>query len=413
MDLNVNVRNADVVTIKIPFNRELRSSLHRDNFKSGVILTLEGGGHLGFGEAPTLALPSYGPDFTNGAFVAVELFLEMAKGYYESNSKEITIPVGDFIGRLLQSYRGNRPAIAAIEMALLDLYARQNSIGPLETIAQYLNHGEVEYGVGAGALVDRSGDLLDFELEPQGGSLGLLPLSGLDGAEADDSYDYSQYLALIESGFRRIKVKVDGSKGGSILGSLAKVCELNQGFVELSVDANCSLRQPFLLESIYDIGFSYVEDPYEFDSLSNLADSLSNKSGRVALDGCLTSLPVVSDYIKLVNFDIGVLKLDRMGSILEVVRSANALALAGKNFYIGGMYDSPILRRLNGNLIRVLRPTEASDLGADGDYFDCELLPSALRMDDGRLTLPGGVGLCGIFLPNEDQIGISTSLLFV
>lgn len=388
----VQIESVKLIDIRIPFIRPRGSAADPADAKTGCVLIVRGGGHLGFAEAPVFAAPTYDEQFVAQTHAAVELFARAIFALGRKRGAEVEVTLEVAVASLAR-YRGNAAAKAAVEVALLDLYARQSGLGAAEVLAAYARQlGHLGMAGRFAAIDERE------PIEAQGTSLALI------GDEPERLEELERLSAL---GYRRLKVKVDAGSGADALARL-----VSRARVELSADANGSLSDGEQLVSLLGAGFSYVEQPFAPGSFSELARlhrvQLPAGSARLALDESISGPGALRDALALVPFSVAVLKVSRLGGIgglLEAVRIAEAAKIG---FYIGGMYDTPILRRLNTLLIKALQPPEVSDLGPDQDFFGPETPPSVYRLGDGQLMLMRDAGISAPYVPaTEHTVGMS------
>ena len=392
----VNIESVKVIDVRIAFARPRGSAPDPALAKTGCIVIVKGGGHLGFGEAPVFAAPTYDEQFVAQTHAAIGLFVSamLARGRRRGSAVELAV---EEAVAALSRYRGNSAAKAALEIALLDLYARQRGLGASAALAQYARQlGHLGMAGRFAALEEEA------PIPAQGTSLALFD---------DEAQRVSEMERLSRLGYRRLKVKVDAPFDAAALARLVEVAG-----VELSADANGTLSDRSQLAALFDAGFSYVEQPFAPGSLHDLAQlhSVQPEGGpaRIALDESISGPGALRDAIALAPFSVAVLKVSRLGGIaglLEAVRIAEAAKIG---FYIGGMYDTPVLRRLNALLVAALDPPEVSDLGPDADLFGPEIPPSVVRRGDGALSLVGDEGISGPYVPAEEHTTGVSELVF-
>ena len=384
-----------IIDINIPFVRRLGSASNPQLYKSGCVLVFSGAGDLGFGEAPVFVEPTYSEEFVAQTHGALELFLGVVF------AKCANVGLGrakidiDKAMTTLRAFKGNNSAKAAIEIGLLDLYARQNCLAPGVVLAQYArNLGFFEIA----QRFESSAANLTPAILGQGTSLGL---------QFDHSARSLELARLERLGYRRIKVKVNESL------NFGELTELVRGSsVELSCDANGTLVDPQSAIELARCGFSYLEQPFRAGGVGYVRElhrHLTQESDiKLCLDESLCSIEAVEDAIEFIPFSIAVLKLSRLGGIAPLLAAVQKLEAANIAYYIGGMYDTPILRQLNAILIQALQPAEISDLGPDGDYFNREIEPSIYRDDRGLLQLANASYISCAFVVPERYRGYTS-----
>ncbi len=383
--MRVVIESAKILDVAIPFIRPMgwASSASRD--RAGCVLVLSGGGHLGFAGAPTFASPIYDEQFVGQTHGALGLFLAAifaAGTSHRSGAIEISIQEASGV---LKGFKGNTSAKAAIEVAMLDLFGRQRGLRAGETLASYARiRGHCELAARFDSLDETT------SLRAQGTSLGMISTPELRVQELG---------RLASLGYRRVKVKVDSSVE---LGEMRALCASSQ--IELSADANGSMSDPKVVTALFEAGFCYIEQPFVPGSMRSLARLHDLTPAKIALDESISSLAALEDLIAYVRFDIAVLKLSRLGGIGPLLDAVAIAEAAHVGFFIGGMYDTPILRRLNALMVKALAPSEISDLGPDADYFGPSVSPALYRGGDGSLMILADDGISGSYIPGSESI---------
>ncbi len=389
--------------VKMPYSRPMQSRVDSNSYKSTVILLIRGDANLGFGEAPVFEEPRYFEEFTKQAIQALVLMLNgiiKAVSYKSQGAYELDIlDVVEYLRR----YVGNRSVKAAIEMAMVDLWARQQQKGGLPALVEYLSASCNTVNFNSLGVNFNTNCLDYFEVLAQGTSLGL------------DSSSQARIVALARlsaRGYRRVKIKVTNATSASEIRDLQHSLPGSDGLTpELSLDANGSFFSADSVNRILLPEISYVEDPFAEHDLKSIGQLCEKTNARIAFDQEVTSCNRLTDFINYVKFDIATLKLSRLGGLKELVNAISLCSHAAKSFYIGGMYDSPVLRRLNALLITLFDPPEISDLGPESDYFDLGVPPSVIRPSPNSLSIMGDWGITGAFIPANKHVTSSLRVI--
>ena len=396
MDFIVELDNAVTSIVQIPFVGQMQSAANTQNFKSAVILVVGGASNLGFGEAPVFEFPTYSQEFLRQTQAAVALFFtEIVSRVAVSAGTSLSINIIDAV-EYLEKYYGNSSAKTAIEMALVDLWSRQSSIGGVYALQSYLRARGLDL---RSRLFDHEimtlKGLENLELQSQGTALGSDPQNGDRRIALGD---------LLDKGYARVKIKVNGSWDPGEIRGLLDVKMAKARDSKLAIDANRIFRDSSDANDLMQEGIAFIESPFRQTDIKSLSQHCSKAEFDVALDEEVSSLDALVNLINFVKFDIAVLKMSRLGGITQMAKCVTLCRSTKKSFYIGGMYDSPILRRLNALFIAMVDPPEVSDLGPDSDYFNCDVPPSVVRQSSSQLSILGDFGVTGAFIPLANNV---------
>ena len=390
----------EVIRCSLPLYDRHRSTVASNSYKEAVVVVAKSNGHLGFGELAPLPMPFYEEQYLDGAQKVLTYLLSQLSRAFSAGKGFDLRSYREIVGRV----RGWSSAKFAIDIALADLNGRIEGIGPFETLQRWCGANEVLYSISSSlARLDRSFGVRDFIVPPQGTSVG----------------DFASLTrkTLNPNSYRRIKIKVDASKYNDLshFEVLARyIREVSPEF-EVVIDFNETGPSKELLESLLHESVSFFEAPYRVGSIEEGQRLFRDRSYRVAFDESLKDDSRLIDFMGADLFDVAVLKPHRFGSIADLLKAIVRLTAferpngRGIGFYFGGMYDTPILRRLMAVLAALFPDSEASDLGPDRDYFSAPILPSVVAVDQG-LKVVGGVGLTGAFAPGREHTTLSLKI---
>ncbi len=384
----------EVLRCTLPLFDRHRSTVASGRFKETVIVLAKGGDHVGFGELSPLAKPLYEEQFLDAAqSVLVYLLQDLSVAIRRDGSL-----TSDRYREVLDSVSGWSSAKFAIDTAMADLNGRVMGLGPF------------------GSILNWSG--IDGQLKPVSDRLRSLDVEfgvkdfhiGLQGTSIGDFRDRESF-DLIADSYRRVKIKVDAAdfKEKAATDELVKFVREASSRFEVVVDFNETGPNGELLEQLQREEIAFFESPFRITSIEAAKRIFDKRRYRVAFDESLKDEQRLIDYLNEDLFDVAVLKPHRfnsLGDLISVVsrlNSRNASTEARASYYFGGMYDTPILRRVIAALTLLFPEGEASDLGPDSDYFSFPLLPSVVA-EGLSLKVVGGIGLSGVFVPDRGQI---------
>ena len=254
-------------------------------------------------------------------------------------------------------------AIAAIEMALLDLAGRQQGWNLVEHV-----------------MGQPLGDKI-----PIGIALGDLPLADL----------MEQVSRHVAEGCQRIKLKVKPTDG------VAKTRAVRNAFphIDLAVDANGSyaLIDWQKLKDYDDLGLKCIEEPFPkhlklaFHDLKKRPDW--NIRTPICLDESVMSLKDLQDAREQNRVDVLNVKVGRLGGLyntLDMIRYCRDMRIS---YWVGSMVESSISKMLHVQLASLGDSYMAGDLSDSSRYFTQDLTLPDLHFESGFMAVPNGPGL--------------------
>lgn len=300
-----------------------------------VFVRVRGDGEVGYGEGAALKW------FTGETADTMESIVtgEFAPRLEGTSSSQALGEFRDLAGRL----PGHPGAKAGLEMALLDLRAKQLGVPVRELLGQ----------------VRRDAVPLSF-------ASGALPAETV-AANAADAF---------EEGFRTFKIKVDGDIDGDVARINAVTRELSdrvgptEAFVR--VDANTGWksyeRAVRAIDRIDRHGFiEYFEQPVATDAVGDLRSLRTTRGVPVFADEAVHDLTEVRELTRDTPAISGFCaKLAKAGSLVEIVRMGELAADAGLPVTLVSAFETSLGMAANLHIASVLPSlSSASELGAN------------------------------------------------
>jgi O-succinylbenzoate synthase len=332
----------ELLRIRIPFLRPFTTSQWTSTEKDAVLVRAIGkDGVDGWGECVAAEAPWYSSEWSGGAWMVLRDFLVPAA----LNGR----PSG---------VRGHPMAVAAIEVALVDLALRRRG----KSLSAHLGgvRDRVECGVSLG-LEESVDDLL------------------------------SQVERFVGAGYRRVKLKI---KPGQDVG-LVRAVRSSFSSVPMTVDANAaySIADADRLAELDAFDLEYIEQPLGPDRLLDHADLQQKLATPICLDETITSAAVAADAIRVGACRVINIKLGRVGGLAEAVRIHDIAREAGVPVWCGGMLETGIGRAANLALASLPNFTLPGDTSGSDRYFDRDLTEPFVVEPDGTMAVPGGPGI--------------------
>jgi O-succinylbenzoate synthase len=346
----VKIDAAELRLVRLPLVTPFTISTGTMREKLFPLLTLHADGIEGYGEGVMDPLPDYLDESIPGAMALL---------------REVLIP--GVIGRplanpqalepLLSPWRGHRMAIATLEMAFWDLWAKSLNL-PLQTVLG-----------GAGDAVE------------VGVSLGITPI--------DDTLD--RVAAHLDQGYRRIKLKVKPGHDLELVGAVRRAFPA----AKLTVDANScyTLADTALLRAMDDFQLDYIEQPLAWNDIHDHAVLQSRISTPICLDESIKGVPEARRALQTGAARVINIKPGRSGGHLPSLRIHDLSAAFDVPVWCGGMLEAGIGRAHNIHLSTLPNFTKPGDVSSASRYFTRDIVNERLETAGGRMPVPPGPGI--------------------
>jgi o-succinylbenzoate synthase len=359
----VRIERIELGLLRLPLVRYFETSFGRTDDRAFILVTVEQQGAVGVAECVADERPFYSSETTRTAWhIITEFLAPIVLGRTYTHPREV------FDSFAL--VRGHHMAKAAIEMAMWDLFARQQN----RSLADVLG------GTGAAIASGIS----------SGVSIGI-----------QDSLD--DLLARVETelaaGYRRIKIKI---KPGW---DLEPVRRLREGFgpVALMVDANAAytLNDAQHLARLDAFDLMMIEQPLEYDDIRDHTRLQASLRTPICLDESLETPRQAEEALEVGACRIINIKPGRVGGHMQSIRMHDIAVAHGAPVWHGGMLESGIGRAHNIHLSTLPGFTLPGDVAASRRYFAPDLIdPEIVVRSDGTIAVPTGPGI-GVSIVND------------
>jgi o-succinylbenzoate synthase len=351
----MNIKKIRLHIISMPLKKPFVTHLQRVESREGIIIEAEDqSGVVGLGEAVAFTTPWYTEETVKTCHhILKDVLIPLVERHPVTHPKELS--------KLFDTVRGNAMAKASLEMAIWDLYARQQE-KPLWDVL-----GGTREKILAGAVV------------------------GADSIEGM----INQTRELAEEGYQRIKIKI--SKGSDI--EIARA--LREEFPRLSLlaDANSAyeLDDAEHLKSLDECQLDMIEQPLGIDDLVEHSILQSKISTPICLDESIVSPHDMKSAIHLKSCGVVNIKLGRVGgynSALEIYRLCQENEI---RVWCGGMIEFGVSRAHNISLASLEGFSIPGDISSSSKYWEEDIIDTPIVVENGfvkRFDKPGiGVGL--------------------
>ncbi|MEH7828375.1 o-succinylbenzoate synthase [Gemmobacter denitrificans] len=343
--MTLTIDSAELRLVRLPLVTPFTISTGTMTEKLFPLLTLRANGIEGYAEGVMDPWPDYLEEALPSSMALLrEVLIPAVIGRPLSNPQALT--------PLLAPWRGHRMALAMLEMAVWDLWAKSLGL-PLQDV------------------IGGSGDQVAV-----GVSLGITPVA--------------ETLRRIEShldqGYQRIKLKV---KPGH---DLALVRAARGAFPDahLTVDANScySLADTALMKAMDAFDLDYIEQPLAWNDLHDHATLQTRIATPICLDESIKTLQdarkaLQTDAARVINIKVG-----RSGGYLESLRIHDLCLAFNVPVWCGGMLESGIGRAHNIHLSTLPNFTKPGDVSSSSRYFTRDITEQQLETAGGQMPVP-------------------------
>jgi O-succinylbenzoate synthase len=354
MSQSLTIERAELRLVRLRLLTPFVISTGTMTHKTFPLLTLHSDGLTGIAEGVMDPLPDYLEETTAGAVDFVSNALLPRLVGKRLNALEDLRPI-------LDPWRGNRMAMAMVEMAVWDLWAKSLGL-PLTVLL--------------GGIRDEI---------PVGVSLGVAPV--------DETF--ARIEQALSEGYRRIKLKIARGHDAEI------VEKVRARFPDatLTVDANTAytLDDIDVLKRLDACGLDYIEQPLAYDDIADHADLQKELQTPICLDESIRTardarLALRWDAARVINIKVG-----RVGGFASARDIHDLCAKRDVPVWCGGMLESGVGRAHNIHLATLPNFTKPGDTSSASRYFERDIINEPLEATDGLMPVPDGPG-CGVSL---------------
>jgi O-succinylbenzoate synthase len=338
--------------LRLPLVRPFETSFGRVATRSIVLVTVHDGGVEGWGESVAEADPHYSGETTDTVWQVIDTYLA---------PRLLAAPMAHprEVGPRLHAIRGHHMAKAAVEMAVWDLYARQE-------------------GVPLSALL--------------GGSRRAVPSGVSIGIEASVDALLERIAIERAAGYQRVKIKI---KPGWDVDVVARVRD-RWPELPLMVDANAAyaLADADRLAALDAFGLLMIEQPLAEDDLVDHAALQRRLRTAICLDESIDTPADAAAALALGACRVVNIKPGRLGGHTASIAVHDRCGAAGVPVWHGGMLESGIGRAHNLHLASLPHFSLPGDIAASERYFQPDLIDPPIRVAaDGTVAVPTGPGI--------------------
>ncbi len=265
-------------------------------------------------------------------------------------------------------------ALAGLENALLDLYAKRHNKNLIEMLFEEKLSAQIDVGI----------------------ALGDMPYAQLEHMVAK----------YVEQGCKRFKFKIFPSADWSCL---KKLQQIRQKFPNLIMLADANASYSFnkthmeelkayndlnlaCIEEVFDLGARSIHH-YNNDDFDAYVDAMQQLQFKICHDESLLSLEDMhkafeQKILKMINIKIG-----RLGGLFYITKVIDFCRKHHIPYFIGSMVESGISKILHVQLAALEGAYIAGDLSDSARYFEQDLITPPIVSRQGKILVPRGIGI--------------------
>lgn len=347
----MRIDRARLVRVSMPLVRSFRTSFGEESMRQCVLVALEGGGLVGWGECPATSWPGYSYETAGTAWeVLAEHFVPAVLG------RELET-IDDLL-TALNPFRGHPMARAGLEMALWDLIGRARG----ESLQRMLGgRGDrVEVGISLG-IQDELAEL------------------------------QARVEAAVAAGYSRMKLKIEPGHDVDVIEFIRSVFPN----LPLQVDANAAYSRSDAdrLRALDDFGLLMIEQPLAETDWIGHRELQAGLRTPICLDESVHSaadagLALELDACRVIN-----IKSARVGGLSEAVKIHDLCRQADIPVWCGGLLETGIGRAANLALASLPGFRFPGDISATDRYYRQDIAEPRFELQDGTLPVPQAAGI--------------------
>jgi O-succinylbenzoate synthase len=272
---------------------------------------------------------------------------------------------------LFKSIRRNHMAKAALETALWDLYAKQES----KSLSMLL-----------------------------GGSRKQIP-SGVVVASDSASNALKQIESYLKEGYQRFKIKINPNQDYEFI----KEIRVHHPDLPIMADANSAytLKDIDRLKALDEFNLLMIEQPLGFDDIIDHAILQKEITTPVCLDESIVTFEDARKAVEFGSCRVINIKVGRVGGLSEAKRIHDYCFEKGIQVWCGGMIEFGISRAHNIALASLPGFTIPGDISSSSRFWEEDIITPEVTVENGLIQVPiePGIGF------NLDRKRLSQTLV--
>ena len=353
--LHVKIEDIQIYPVSIPLKAPVKmAGISVETADNLMVSVIGDNGIIGWGEASSA--PTMTGEFVQGMAAAAQFVKLSIVGKIISNLQDIK-------ALIKTPLYGNEGAISALEMAMLDLFARTNNC----SLADLLG-GSKRQSVRALTMI--AGGTLEEEIE--------------------------RAKAKRQEGFEAFKVKVGSNSPEYDLKRCIMIRKALGSKAFISADANEGFTVPEAIEfakSAKDAGVDFFEQPVPAHDVNLIKEVALASSVPLGADEGVHSLSDISELVTasaVKGCSLKTIKLGGMLAVLEAAKHANSLGLS---INLAGKVGETSISSSAVAILACLVPNINWDVSITNQYLLIDPVTDVVPIKDGKILIPQGLGL--------------------
>jgi O-succinylbenzoate synthase len=360
----MQIERIDLMMVRLPLVRPFQTSSSRKDHLDHILVRVEAGDVVGWGECASPSDPYYCPETTETCWHILRDFLApLVLGREWADLDELS--------GFYRAVKGNNFARSALEMACWDALARSQG----KSLATMLGGTRSEI------------------------------LSGVSlGIEKEFATLIDQIERFLEEGYRRIKLKIAPGRDVDVVRRVRERFPL----VPLQVDANSAytLLDIETLAALDEFDLLLIEQPLAHDDIIDHVRLQAALKTPICLDESIHSADDARKALDLGACRVINIKVSRLGGLREAKRVHDLCLARGVPVWCGGMHEFGIGRAANVAIASLPGFTLAGDVSGSDKYYASDIVDPPVLAHDGAIKVFDGPGL-GVE-PVEERIRART-----
>ncbi|WP_160724083.1 o-succinylbenzoate synthase [Bacillus sp. USDA818B3_A] len=347
----MNIALIELYIIQMPLKSPFITHLGAVANREGIIVKItDKDGITGFGEGVAFSTPWYTEEtVTTSLHMLSDILIPMLKQHPIKRPEDAA--------QAFQSIRRNHMAKAALETALWDLYAKQQT----SSLSAMLNGTRNVIASGVVVATDSTANALK---------------------------QIEQYL---KEGYQRIKVKINPKQDYAFLAEIRKV------YPELPImaDANSAytLNDIDRIKALDELNLLMIEQPLGQDDIIEHAILQKEMKTPICLDESIVNFEDARKAVELGSCRVINIKVGRVGGLLEAKKIHDYCFLHNIPVWCGGMIEFGVSRAHNIALASLPGFTIPGDISSSNRFWEEDIIDPEVEVKDGLIKVPNSPGI--------------------
>ena len=346
----VTIKDIQFKAIRQPLRTSFKTVLQQVNEREVIVVSVTGDtGHIGYGECVAFETPWYTEEtITSCRFVMEQVLVPLLAHRSIEDPRDVW--------KLFTTVKGNRMAKAAIEMAVWDLFAKQQGV-PLWKFV-----GGSQQPIRAGVVVASSASEIARQVEK-----------------------------AVKDGYQRVKIKIQPGTEPSLMKSIVESYPSLQFFA----DANGSFETPDFerLKAFDEVGFTLIEQPFGERQWKLHARAKKEMATQICLDESIGCIEDLQQMIDGEAGDIVVLKMSRLGGWTETLKLVELCQKHSIGMWVGGMIEFGVSKAHNLALASLPGILYPGDFSASSHFWEKDIIEPEIIVKNGEILLSHQPGI--------------------